>query len=499
MAASKPDNPKPSDADSSDPLRLDIGPVVRRADEICETVQSRLTSHRGLTRASHGVAAAAREAEQVARRLKRPLGLHRMPALFLFASLGLFGLWVWYQFFHVSELTIALSARDAVALKRNVETRVRFVPLETIGSRLSVKAVVHGEADLAFVQGGIDFPDNLLHTELESSELVLFYLRDGIPGPAAVRKVLTSSEGQGSHTLAQKFFRIWDIDQQVSFTHDWRDLTDSPDAPIDENIDAVFVVKDPMSEKITRMAARLQAAGFHAASPDIGASVLRLPYLHETEIRPGYFDPLAMIPPESVKSYRVSTYLIGRPDLTPRQIAAASELLKEQDHFQTDGFTPDVGSASEVVQGFEAALGVIVYIGLASLALLGLDLFAYRRRFNELNSLVSLISMHQGEKDVVLGTPSERSHNVEYLGVCSDLLGLISVITGYYAQENSSLMYHRLFEVIHERCSGLKLNIQLKILHAMIDLPEGPSDSNDQKDSTVSGGSSIQPDRVSPS
>jgi hypothetical protein len=51
------------------------------------------------------------------------------------------------------------------------------------------------------------------------------------------------------------------------------------------------------------------------------------------------------------------------------------------------------------------------------------------------------------------------------------LLGLIGVITGYYAQENSSLMYNRLVGVIHERCSGLKINIQLKILHALIDLP----------------------------
>ena len=63
-------------------------------------------------------------------------------------------------------------------------------------------------------------------------------------------------------------------------------------------------------------------------------------------------------------------------------------------------------------------------------------------------------------------------------------------------------MYHRLFEVIHERCSGLKLNIQLKILHAMIDLPAaatGGATPNDQTQSTVSGGSSTRPDRVSPS
>ena len=66
MADSQAADSNPADSsDASNPLRLNIEPVVQRADEICEKVQSRLASHRGLTRASQGVAAAAREAEQV--------------------------------------------------------------------------------------------------------------------------------------------------------------------------------------------------------------------------------------------------------------------------------------------------------------------------------------------------------------------------------------------------------------------------------------------------
>ena len=124
------------------------------------------------------------------------------------------------------------------------------------------------------------------------------------------------------------------------------------------------------------------------------------------------------------------------------------------------------------MQGIEAGLGILAYIGIAFLALLGLDVLVYRKRFNELNSLISLISMHQSDKDAVGGTAENRAHNVLYLSFCSDLLGLISVITGYYTQENSSLMYNRLLDVIHERSSGLKLNIQLKILHSQIQLPD---------------------------
>jgi hypothetical protein len=45
---------------------------------------------------------------------------------------------------------------------------------------------------------------------------------------------------------------------------------------------------------------------------------------------------------------------------------------------------------------------------------------------------------------------------------------LISVISGYYAQENPSLLYSNMLEIIHARSDGLKLNIQTKILHASL-------------------------------
>ncbi|MFM8220387.1 MAG: hypothetical protein ACKOJF_15850, partial [Planctomycetaceae bacterium] len=97
---------------------------------------------------------------------------------------------------------------------------------------------------------------------------------------------------------------------------------------------------------------------------------------------------------------------------------------------------------------------------------------AYRRQFHELNTLVSLISVHQSSKDV-LGQldPAVRRENLLYLSLCSDLLGLISMIAGYFTQENPSLLLNGMPEIIHQRCDGLKINIQLKILHATIDAP----------------------------
>ena len=97
----------------------------------------------------------------------------------------------------------------------------------------------------------------------------------------------------------------------------------------------------------------------------------------------------------------------------------------------------------------------------------------YRKRFHELNSLISLLSMLQSNKDVLgLSSDARRAENLLYLSLVSDLLGVISMISSYYTQENSSLLFNNLSEVIHQRCDGLKINIQLKILHAMVDLPQ---------------------------
>jgi hypothetical protein len=46
------------------------------------------------------------------------------------------------------------------------------------------------------------------------------------------------------------------------------------------------------------------------------------------------------------------------------------------------------------------------------------------------------------------------------------------MISSYYTQENSSLLFNNLSEVIHQRCDGLKINIQLKVLHATVDVPQ---------------------------
>ena len=474
---------KSSEADS-DSLRLKISPVIERAEELVAHVAGDLSAHEGLNRAARGVARAAQTAEKVSTRLRRSIGIHRLPAIFLLVSIAVFCFWIYWQFFHTSKLRIAVSARDAVQLKQNVDRRVKIVPVDTVGSSDSIKKLQDGKAHLAFVQGGVDLPSELLRTDLESSELVLFFMRDGIESFSGIRRILTSSRGQGSHSLAQVFARTWGIDEHAEYVHDWRTFTDDEEYTIADDIDAVFVVKDPMSKKVSGTAVRLKETGFEFVSPDIGAMSLRLPYLKEFDVRPGYLDPVGHLPDEPVSTYSVATYLVARPDLTPRQMAAASRLLTSSSEQFASVFEPTLDKASEVAQGIEAVMGIFIYIGVAFLALLGIEILTYRRHFNELNSLVSLISMHQSSKDAIAVDKETRLHNIKYLSVCSDLLGLISVITGYYTQENSSLLYNRLLEIIHDRCDGLKINIQLKILHGLMDqglvTPSDATKSNDE-------------------
>ncbi len=454
-------------------LRLDIEPVIRRADDLVTYIHRELPTHDGLTRVASGVAHAAREAKEVSRRLRQPIGWHRLPVVFLIVSLLLLCGLLYWQFIYTPKLVVAIPARDAVQLKSVVrgQSRLQLETVSTVGSQESLQLMKRGAADLAYIQGGVPIPEEYPRTELEQTELVLLYLRDTISHPTQMHNILTSEKDQGSHSLARIFTSYWRLNANVSFVHDWRKFTDDVTYQIAADVDAVFVVKDPLSKKLEGTAARLAEAGFRLVSPDIGAMSLRLKYLQPFQIQPGYLDPAEQLPRQSVATYSVITYLVARPQLRAQQLAEAQRMIHPDHAFPSPTAEPSLNTASEVAQGLEAVLGITVYVGLAFLALLGFDVVAYRRRFHELNSLVSLISMHQSSKDVIAGTPAEKAHNVTYLSACSDLLGLIAAVTGYYTQENSSLLYNRLSDIIHERCDGLKINIQLKILQALIELP----------------------------
>jgi biopolymer transport protein ExbB/TolQ len=450
-------------------LRVRIEPVVARAEQHAEAVQRELPGHEGILAAARGVAAAAHEAERVSRRLRSPFGSHRLPAFFLAVAILLFAGWCYWYLFHVSTLSIALPERDAVELRKRVASgkRVLFRVRTVRGSTEAAELVSRGGVDLAFIQGGIPIADELQRLEMPHPELVLFFLREGVEGPAGVRRVLTSLENEGSHRVAAGFVVAWGA-ENVEFVHDWTRLTEDDAYSLPPEIDAVLVVKDPSDEKTLAAVARLSEAGFRLASPDLGARARNFEYLRPHEIPAGYLRVDPAVPPEPTATYSAATYLVARRGLTPRLLGMAAHLLEPKAELISDaGYEPDMNSASEMLQGLEAFLGILIYIGLAFLTLLGIEMMTYRRRFNELDSLISLISMFQSDKDVLgVGDARRKAENLHYLSTCSDLLGLIGVIAGYYSQENASLLYNNLLGIIHDRSNSLKLNIQLKILHA---------------------------------
>jgi len=461
-------------------LRLKIGPVVENAEAVKKRVERELPNHTGLASLAAGVATAAREAELAAQRLRRPFGVHRLPAAFLAIALLMLAGWIYIQFFRITTLTIALPDRDAHELRKRIvqDDRLKLEPITVPGSREAADMVKEGKADLGFIQGGIEIPNSLPRLETPNPEIVLWFVRDSIPNLGSIRRILTSVEGAGSHSVGQAFVKAWKIDQKIEFAHTWKPLSEDASYTIPNDIDAVFVVKDPSDEKTLRASERLATAGFRLDSPNLGARVAHLDYLHPHELPQGFLRSDPPYPPSPTPTYSVTTYLVARQQMTPRMLAAASHLLDGRPASLSDGrYEPTLGETSELFQGVDAFLGIIINLVLAFLALTGLEMMAYRKRFHELNSLVSLISIHQSSKDVlgVRDTKVRRDHLL-YLSLCSDLLGLVSMIGGYYTQENSSLLFSGLPEIIHQRCDGLKINIQLKILHATIEPESIPTD-----------------------
>ena len=463
-------------------LRLEIEPVIRSAEKLREEILTALPAHQGLPLLAAGVANAARAAESVSRNLKRPLGMHRLPSLFLAIALILFIGWVYRDFLSVTPLTIALPDRDAQELREKISTarRLSFNPTIVRGSRESAEMVAANQVDLAFVQGGLPLPSDLPRLEIQQPEYVLWFLRQNATDARHVKRILTSLSGEGSHTVAQVFMKAWKLDGQVEYVHDWKNLYDDDQYVVPADIDAVFVVKDPSDDQTLKATAQLARAGFQLRSPDLGARAAQFDYLKPATIPSGYLQSLPPFPAEQTPTYTVPTYMVARRNLSPRLLAVASELINGRPiSISAGSFDANISEASEIFQGVEAFMGILINIALAFFALLGIETMAYRKQFHELNSLVSLISMHQSSKDVLgMTDPKLRQNNLQYLSLCSDLLGLVSSISGYYTQENSSLLFNNLPEIIHQRCDGLKINIQLKILHATIHIPKsdpGPS------------------------
>jgi len=139
-----------------------------------------------------------------------------------------------------------------------------------------------------------------------------------------------------------------------------------------------------------------------------------------------------------------------------------------------------VGGIAEFLQGLDAAINEVVFIGIAAFFFVTLETRLKRRRalaaIRELRSLAHVIDMHQLTKDPerISETPSaapesaKRPQNpaelIRYLDHCSDLLALISKIAALYVQKFDDPVTLVAVNEIENLTNGLARKIWQKIV-----------------------------------
>jgi hypothetical protein len=141
---------------------------------------------------------------------------------------------------------------------------------------------------------------------------------------------------------------------------------------------------------------------------------------------------------------------------------------------------PTFGSIAEFLQGLDAAINEVVFIGVAAFFFLTMETRLKRRRalgaIHELRSIAHIIDLHQLTKDpdCLAETPAAGEGHarlpqnpgelVRYLDHCSDLLALISKIAALYVQNFNDPVTLAAVNEIENLTNGLSRKIWQKIM-----------------------------------
>jgi len=149
-------------------------------------------------------------------------------------------------------------------------------------------------------------------------------------------------------------------------------------------------------------------------------------------------------------------------------------------------------SIAELLQGSEAAINEVVFLGIASYFLFTLEARRKRRRalkaIHVLRSIAHIIDMHQLTKDpenVLARGPDTASSPkrtltafelTRYLDYCSELLAIISKVAALYVQQFDDPVTLSAVNDVEELTNGLSRKIWQKIMILdRIVSPDGPS------------------------
>jgi hypothetical protein len=137
-------------------------------------------------------------------------------------------------------------------------------------------------------------------------------------------------------------------------------------------------------------------------------------------------------------------------------------------------------SITDFLQGSDAAINEVVFIGVAVFFFLTLETRLKRRRalkaIHELRSIAHIIDMHQLTKDperIAVGPapndpatkrPQNPAELIRYLDYCSDLLALISKIAALYVQNFNDPVTLSAVNEVENLTNGLSRKIWQKIM-----------------------------------
>jgi len=174
---------------------------------------------------------------------------------------------------------------------------------------------------------------------------------------------------------------------------------------------------------------------------------------------------------------------LSRPHLPLRAFAGLgilAELIIVVEVLLNLKMRPTFTSIAEFLQGSEAAINEVVFLGVAVFFFLTLETRLKRRRVLEalhvLRSMAHIIDMHQLTKDperVIAPRPSSETvakrplsptELIRYLDYCSDQLALISKIAALYVQKFNDPVTMSAVNDIEELTNGLSRKIWQKIM-----------------------------------
>jgi hypothetical protein len=208
---------------------------------------------------------------------------------------------------------------------------------------------------------------------------------------------------------------------------------------------------------------------------------------------------------------------IRRPNL-PLRAAVAALLLAAAAGLAAMGrslrLRADLWEVTTLAQFAEAGLGALVFVGVAVLFLLSLELRWKRRRalaaLHELRAIAHVVDMHQVAKDPEgllrrgpvataasgLSTTTLFELN-RYLNYCNELLALVSKVAALYVQGFPDPHAVSAVDEIEALCSGLSQRIWQKIMVLELVLDDAPPGQTADRPEAVRRPPAVSPERAS--